>query len=91
MMFKMNKAVTVDESTFQSRAIPATDADAIRADVLAYNERPKDAQALIDAVLRDDPKNAIAHETMGTITPPCPWALPPKDMTRKLNPACAPA
>jgi tetratricopeptide (TPR) repeat protein len=65
MMFKMNKAVTVDESTFQSRALPATDADAIRADVLVYNQRPKDAQALIDAVLRDDPKNAIAHETMG--------------------------
>jgi tetratricopeptide (TPR) repeat protein len=65
MMFKMNKAVTVDESTFQTRVIPATDADAIRADVLAYNERPKDAQALINAVLRDDPKNAIAHETMG--------------------------
>jgi tetratricopeptide (TPR) repeat protein len=65
MMFKMNKAVTVDESTFQTRVIPATDADAIRADVLAYNQRPKDAQALIDAVLRDDPKNAIAHETMG--------------------------
>ena len=26
---------------------------------------PKDAQALIDSVLRDDPKNALAHETMG--------------------------
>jgi tetratricopeptide (TPR) repeat protein len=65
MMFKMNKAVTVDESTFQSRAIPTTDADAIRADVLVYNQRSKDAQALIDSVLHEDPKNAIAHETMG--------------------------
>jgi len=65
MMFKMNKIVAVDESTFQARAIPTTDADAIRADVLVYNQRPKDAQALIDSVLRDDPKNAIAHETMG--------------------------
>ena len=33
--------------------------------MLVYNQRPKDAQALIDSVLRDDPKNAIAHETMG--------------------------
>jgi Tfp pilus assembly protein PilF len=65
MMFKMNKVVAVDESTFQARAIPTTDADAIRADVLVYNQRPKDAQALIDSVLGDDPKNAIAHETMG--------------------------
>jgi Tfp pilus assembly protein PilF len=65
MMFKMNKVVAVDESTFQVRTIPTTDADAIRADVLVYNQRTKDAQALIDSVLRDDPKNAIAHETMG--------------------------
>jgi tetratricopeptide (TPR) repeat protein len=65
MMFKMNRVVAVDESAFQFRAIPATDADAIRADVLVYNERTRDAQALLDSVLRDDPKNALAHETMG--------------------------
>jgi tetratricopeptide (TPR) repeat protein len=65
MMFKMNTGVTIDESAFQFRPIPTTDADAIRADVLVYNQRPKDAQVLIDAVLRDDPKNALAHETMG--------------------------
>jgi hypothetical protein len=49
MMFKMNKVVAVDESTFQVRTIPTTDADAIRADVLVYNQRTKDAQALIDS------------------------------------------
>ena len=65
MMFKMNKAVTVDESAFQGRPIPTADADAIRADVLVYNGRSKDAQALIDSTLRDDPNNALAHETMG--------------------------
>ncbi len=65
MMFKMNAGITVDESSFQARAIPTSDADAIRADVLVYNQRPKDAQSLIDAVLRDDPKNALAHESMG--------------------------
>jgi tetratricopeptide (TPR) repeat protein len=65
MMFKMNTAITADQSTFQVRAIPTCDADAIRADVLVYNQRTKDAQALIDSTLRDDPKNALAHETMG--------------------------
>jgi Tfp pilus assembly protein PilF len=65
MMFKMNRVVTVDESTFQVRALPATDADALRADVLVYNGRTQDAQLLIDSVLHEDPKNALAHETMG--------------------------
>jgi tetratricopeptide (TPR) repeat protein len=65
MMFKMNKMVTVDESTFQLAPIATADVDAIRADVLVYNGRKKDAQLLLDATLRDDPKNALAHETMG--------------------------
>ncbi len=65
MMFKVNKVVTVDESAFQVRALSTPDADAIRADVLVYNQRIKDAQALIDSTLRDDPNNALAHETMG--------------------------
>jgi tetratricopeptide (TPR) repeat protein len=65
MMFKMNSGVTSDASSYQVSSIPSADADAIRADVLVYNGRTKDAQALIDSTLRDDPKNALAHETMG--------------------------
>jgi tetratricopeptide (TPR) repeat protein len=65
MEFKMNKAVPVDEAAFQARPIPTTDADAIRADVLVCTQRTHDAQALIDAVLQQDPNNALAHETMG--------------------------
>src|ERR1700678_2032791 len=60
MEFKINKAIPVNESTFQLRPIPATDANAIRADVLVYNQRTRDAQVLIDEVLRDDPNNALA-------------------------------
>ena len=67
MMFKVNKVFTVDESAFKVRAVSTPDADAIRADVLVYNQRIKDAQALIDSTLRDDPNNALAHETMGYI------------------------
>jgi tetratricopeptide (TPR) repeat protein len=65
MMFKMNKAVAVDESTFQKTTIPSTDANAIRADVMVYNQRTRDAETLIDSVLHEDPNNALAHETMG--------------------------
>jgi tetratricopeptide (TPR) repeat protein len=65
MMFRMNSAITVDESAFQVHALSTADADATRADVLVYNQRTKDAQSLIDSTLRDDPRNALAHETMG--------------------------
>jgi len=55
----------VNEAAFQVKAIPLFEADAVRADFLACNDRGKDARALLDAVLRDDPKNVSAHETMG--------------------------
>ncbi len=62
---KVPVAQDVNEASFQVKAVPATDADATRADFLAYNDRGKDARALLDIVLRDDPKNVSAHETMG--------------------------
>jgi tetratricopeptide (TPR) repeat protein len=65
MEFKMNKAVAVDEAAFQVRTVPTTDVDAVRADVLVCTQRNHDAQALIDAVLQQDPNNALAHETEG--------------------------
>jgi Tfp pilus assembly protein PilF len=57
----------VNEDSFQAAALPLSQGDAIRADFLAYDDRGKDARALLDNVLRDDPKNASAHETMGYI------------------------
>ena len=64
-LFKMNSAVTFDESSLQVRPVSASEADSVRADVLVYSDRIKDAQALLDATLRDDPNNALAHESMG--------------------------
>ncbi len=64
-MFKMNSAFPVDPASFQARPLPAPEADAIRADVLVYNGRTKEALALLETSLRDDPNNALAHETMG--------------------------
>src|ERR1700744_767827 len=46
-------------------AVPSTDANAIRADVMVYNQRTQDAESLIESVLHEDPQNAVAHESMG--------------------------
>lgn len=62
---KMTKALPVDDTTFKVQPVSGTQADAVRADLLAYNGREKDARALLDQVLHDDPKNTLAHETMG--------------------------
>lgn len=64
---KMPGATEVDDSAFQARALYASQTDSIRADFLAYNERTADARALIDQVLREDPNNVLAHETMGLL------------------------
>jgi len=62
---KMPGAIEVDDSAFQLQPITSPQADAIRADFLAYNQRTKDAFALLDRVLKDEPNNVGAHETMG--------------------------
>jgi len=60
-------ATDVDESAFQSQALPSPQADAVRADFLANNGRTADARALLEHILRDDPNNVLAHETMGLL------------------------
>ncbi len=66
-MFKMNTAVPVDTASFDVRPVSIAEADAIRGDVLINTQRHKDAEALLEASLRDDPGNALAHEAMGTL------------------------
>lgn len=63
--FKKKLTTDIDESSFVAAPLPAAQADAVRADFLAYNRRTHDARALLDHVLHDDPKNVSAHETMG--------------------------
>jgi len=63
--FRMPGATDVDDSAFQSHVLADAQADAIRADFLAYNQRSADARALLDHILQEDPKNVLAHETMG--------------------------
>jgi len=62
---KMATTTDVDESAFQAQALTSLQADAVRADFLAYNERTADAQALLDHILQEDPNSISAHETMG--------------------------
>lgn len=63
--FKMVAATGVDDSTFKVRGLSEAEADAVRADFLAYNQREADARPLLDHVLQADSKNVLAHETMG--------------------------
>ncbi|HLX85115.1 MAG TPA: tetratricopeptide repeat protein [Terriglobales bacterium] len=63
--FKMPGTTDVDETSFHIRSATPNQADVIRADFMAYNQRPKDARPLLDRVLRDEPNNVDAHETMG--------------------------
>jgi tetratricopeptide (TPR) repeat protein len=62
---RMPGATEVDDSAFKVRPITPLEADAARADFLAYSGREKDARPLLDQVLREDPKNVSANETMG--------------------------
>jgi tetratricopeptide (TPR) repeat protein len=62
---KMPGATDVDDAAFQAQALTAPQADAVRADFLAYSGRTGDARALLDQILKEDPKNVSAHESMG--------------------------
>jgi len=63
--FKMTASTEDDDSAFKVQPLSPVQADALRADFLAYNERTTDARSLLDHVLQEDSNNVSAHETMG--------------------------
>lgn len=63
--FEVKTTTEVDDSAFKLESLAPARADALCADFLAYNQRAKDARALLDHVLQEDPNNVSAHETMG--------------------------
>jgi Flp pilus assembly protein TadD len=65
--FKMTTTTEVDESAFKVKTMPLAEADAVRADFLAYNGRTADAQTLLDHILQEDPQNVSAQETLGFV------------------------
>jgi tetratricopeptide (TPR) repeat protein len=65
-VLKINSAAApIDPATMTSAPITSTQVDAYRADILAYSNRSADARPLLDAILKADPNNVLAHETMG--------------------------
>jgi tetratricopeptide (TPR) repeat protein len=58
-------AAPIDERAMTAAPISPTQVDAVRADVLAYVGRTTEASTVLDAVLKADPNNLQAHETMG--------------------------
>jgi tetratricopeptide (TPR) repeat protein len=66
--FVLNSAAApIDESSYTVKPLTQTDADVERADILACVQREQDARALIGEVLKADPNNVAARETMGYI------------------------
>lgn len=63
--FKRSGSTDVNDAAFGGQALSLAQADAIRADFLAYNDRFEDARQLLEEVLREEPNNVSAHETMG--------------------------
>jgi tetratricopeptide (TPR) repeat protein len=60
-------AAPIDESTNKVRPLAQAEIDARRADVLSYVDRETEARALLDTILKGDPNNVQAHETMGSL------------------------
>jgi tetratricopeptide (TPR) repeat protein len=66
MYFTLSTAAApLDEGSYEAKPVTPAQADAVRADFLAYEQRTKDARALLATVLSEDPNNVLAHETMG--------------------------
>jgi TonB family protein len=60
-------ATDVDDSSFTVQTLTQTQADTMRGEFLAYDQRDSDARTLLEAVLHDDPANVSARESMGLI------------------------
>jgi tetratricopeptide (TPR) repeat protein len=60
-----SEAAPIDESSYKVRVLTQVEAEALRADVLARIQRTVEARMLLDVVLKQNPSNVQAHETMG--------------------------
>ena len=63
--FKMAGGIDVNEAEFKIQPLTQSQSSCVRADFLAYNQRTNDAKALIEQVLKQDPANVQAFETLG--------------------------
>lgn len=67
-MMKLETAdARIDKKRFAIAPLPAADADAARAEMLAIGGRSGDARTLLQSVLRDAPQDPAALEAMGLL------------------------
>ncbi len=66
-MLRSGVGVEINEATYKVTPEPTMDADALRADIMTGDDRPAEAQTLLDAVLQADPTNALAAESLGDL------------------------
>jgi tetratricopeptide (TPR) repeat protein len=67
MYFMMPAQLDAKDAAIVARAISSADANALRADLMMHTGRTSESKALVDEVLRMEPGNALAHETMGAL------------------------
>lgn len=60
-------ATPIDESKCTLRRLTGSEADTVRADVLVAVKRDSEARTLLGSILKVDPENTQAHDTMGTL------------------------
>jgi tetratricopeptide (TPR) repeat protein len=65
MYFMMPATLEAKDAMPEVQPVSLAEADAVRGDVLIYTNRAWDAKALAEKALREDPDNALAHESMG--------------------------
>jgi tetratricopeptide (TPR) repeat protein len=65
--FTIPVADAVKPSSFPVSPVSATAANTVRAEVLTWDGRTQDAQALLDEILEREPHNADAVEAMGSL------------------------
>lgn len=63
--FKHAAEISTKDLEYKIEPLPAAQADALRADILAYNDRGDVAHSLLQQVLQEDPNNVSARETLG--------------------------
>jgi tetratricopeptide (TPR) repeat protein len=68
MYFMMPATLEAKDAAAEVRPVTTAEADAVRADMMIYTKRTAEAKALAEEVLREDPGNAQAHESMGTLS-----------------------
>src|SRR5271168_1097503 len=62
----LKSSAQADEKSYTSRALPAAEALALRGDFYLHTKRMAEAKAALEEAVKEDPKLAAAHESLGT-------------------------